>query len=172
MPTLPVYVQNKVPGLAMVGVVLSMYGLWQAFIRLPLGIFADWLGRRKVLIIIGIALSGLGAYIMGTAQGLLGLIVGRAITGLAAGTWVLLVVVFSGLFPSSETIRVTSMLSFVGAAGRVLATGATGSLTKWVGILSPSSWRLVLQRLPFCLYFPRKRNEDRIKPLLRETSGD
>jgi len=133
MPTLPTYVQSKSDNLALVGVVLSMYGLWQAIIRLPLGITADWLGRRKPFIIVGFALAGLGAWIMGVAKGVNGLIIGRAITGLAAGTWVPLVVVFSSLFPPHEAIRATAMLTFVGSVGRVLATGVTGSLNELGG---------------------------------------
>ncbi|MBC7315868.1 MAG: hypothetical protein H5T70_05570, partial [Chloroflexi bacterium] len=46
-PTLPTYVASKTDNLAMVGVVLSMYGLWQAVTRVPLGILSDWVGRRK-----------------------------------------------------------------------------------------------------------------------------
>jgi MFS family permease len=133
MPTLPTYVQSKSSNLALVGVVLSMYGLWQAIIRLPLGIAADWLGWRKPFLIFGFALVGLGAWIMGTAEGINGLIVGRAITGLAAGTWVPLVVVFSSLFPPDEAVRASAMLTFVGSTGRVLATLATGSLNELGG---------------------------------------
>jgi DHA1 family multidrug resistance protein-like MFS transporter len=133
VPTLPTYAQSKSDNLALVGVVLSMYGLWQAIIRLPLGIAADWLGRRKPFIIVGFALAGLGAWTMGAAEGVNGLIVGRAITGLAAGTWVLLVVVFSSLFPPHEVVRASAMLTFVGSMGRVLATGVTGSLNELGG---------------------------------------
>jgi MFS family permease len=133
MPTLPTYVQSKSDNLALVGVVLSMYGLWQAIIRLPLGITADWLGRRKPFIIVGFALVGLGAWIMGVAKGVNGLIIGRAITGLAAGTWVPLVVVFSSLFPPHEAVRASAMLTFVGSVGRVLATGVTSSLNELGG---------------------------------------
>jgi MFS family permease len=133
MPTLPTYAQSKSDNLALVGVVLSMYGLWQAIIRLPLGITADWLGRRKPFIIVGFALVGLGAWIMGVAKGVNGLIIGRAITGLAAGTWVPLVVVFSSLFPPHEAVRASAMLTFVGSVGRVLATGVTGSLNELGG---------------------------------------
>jgi MFS family permease len=57
VPTLPTYAQSKSDSLALVGVVLSMYGLWQAVIRLPLGIAADWLGWRKPFIIVGLALG-------------------------------------------------------------------------------------------------------------------
>ena len=133
VPTLPTYAQSRSDNLALVGVVLSMYGLWQAIIRLPLGIAADWLGWRKPFIIVGFALAGLGAWTMGVADGVNGLIVGRAITGLAAGTWVPLVVVFSSLFPSHEAVRASAMLTLVGSVGRVLATGVTGSLNELGG---------------------------------------
>jgi MFS family permease len=133
MPTLPTYAQSKGDNLALVGVVLSMYGLWQAIIRLPLGIAADWLGWRKPFIIVGLALAGLGAWAMGTAEGVNGLIIGRAITGLAAGTWVPLVVVFSSLFPPHEAVWASAMLTFVSSVGRVLATGVTGSLNELGG---------------------------------------
>jgi MFS family permease len=133
VPTLPVYAQSKAGDLALVGVVLSMYGLWQAVIRLPLGIAADWLGWRKPFIIAGFALAGLGAWVMGTAAHVQGLILGRAITGLAAGTWVPLVVVFSGLFPPEEAVRASALLTLVGSVGRMLATAVTGSLNELGG---------------------------------------
>jgi DHA1 family multidrug resistance protein-like MFS transporter len=133
VPTLPVYVQSKSDNLALVGVVLSMYGLWQAIIRLPLGITADWMGWRKPFIIGGLVLVGLGATIMGMATSVNGLIIGRSITGLAAGTWVPLIVVFSSLFPPEQAVRASAMLTLVGSVGRMLATGATGSLNQLGG---------------------------------------
>lgn len=136
-PTLPSYVESKADNLSMVGVVLSMYGLWQALIRLPLGIVSDWLGRRKPFIIGGFLVTALGALVMGLAQGVPGLLVGRAITGLAAGTWVPLVVVFSSLFPAEESVKASSMLTLVGTIGRVLATGVTGSLNNLGGFVLP-----------------------------------
>jgi MFS family permease len=104
---------------------------------LPLGVAADWLGWHKPLIIVGFSLSGLGALAMGLAEGVGTLGVGRAITGLAAGTWVPLVVAFSGLFPPHETVRATALLTFIGSVGRVLATAVTGSLNEWGGYALP-----------------------------------
>lgn len=128
VPTLGTYTATKTDNLALVGVVLSQYGLWQAIIRLPLGIAADWIGRRKPFIIVGFGLAGLGAWIMGMTDNVNGLILGRAVTGLAAGTWVPLVVVFSSLFPPREAVRASALLTLIGSVGRVLATGVTGSL--------------------------------------------
>jgi MFS family permease len=128
MPTLPTYAESKSDSLALVGVVLAQYGLWQAIARLPVGAAADWVGRRKPFIIVGFGLAGLGALAMGLAGGIDGLIVGRAITGLAAATWVPLVVVFSDLFPPREAVQASALLTFVGSAGRMIATGVTGWL--------------------------------------------
>lgn len=133
VPTLPVYIQVKVDNLSMVGVVLSMYGLWMAIIRLPLGIAADWAGWRKPFILAGFALTALGAWLLGTAEGVPGLITGRAITGLAAGTWVPLIVGFNSLFPREQTIRATALLVMIGSLGRMLATSATGFLNELGG---------------------------------------
>ena len=133
LPTLSTYAESKSQSLALVGTILAQYGLWQAIVRLPLGIAADWLGRRKPFIVAGLLLSGLGAYLMGTAGGAGGLLVGRAVTGLAAATWVPLTVIFSSFFPAGETVRATSILTVVGSLGRVLATGVTGSLNEWGG---------------------------------------
>ena len=133
VPTLPTYVQSKSENLALVGIVLAQYGLWQAIIRLPLGIAADWIGRRKPFLIMGMILAGLGAWLLGTAGSSSEMMVGRAITGLAAGTWVPLVVAFSSLFPPEEAIRASAILTFVGSAGRVAATSITGSLNAWQG---------------------------------------
>ena len=133
VPTLPTYVEMKTRNLAMVGVILSMYGLWQALIRLPLGIVSDWVGRRKPFVLGGLGLVALGAWLMGVSDGAMGLLIGRAITGLSAGTWVLLIVLFSGLFPSEESVRASSMLTLIGSVGRLLATGVTGTLNELGG---------------------------------------
>jgi len=114
-----------------------MYGLWQAIVRLPLGIAADWLGSRKPFIISGLILAGLGAWLMGSANDYAGLLVGRSVTGLAAAAWVPLVVSFSSLYPIEETVRATTILTFSNSTGRVLATGFTGTLNNWGGYTLP-----------------------------------
>ena len=127
-PTLPTYAKTMTADLALVGVILSMYGFWQMVIRLPVGIAADWLGRRKPFIIGGLILVGAGAVVMGFARGWEGLLVGRAITGLSAATWVPLVVIFSALVPAGETVKASALLTLVGLVGQVVATSATGWL--------------------------------------------
>jgi len=132
-PTLPTYAKTMTHDLALVGVILSMYGFWQMVIRLPVGIAADWLGRRKPFIVGGLILVGAGAMVMGFARGWEGLLVGRAITGLAAATWVPLVVIFSALFDPLEAVKASALLTVVGSVGRIIATSLTGWLNQRAG---------------------------------------
>jgi len=69
--------------------ILSMYGLWQAIIRLPLGIAA--IGLESGAIYPGRIWPGrIGGWMMGTSQDVSGLLIGRAVTGLSAGDLVVL----------------------------------------------------------------------------------
>lgn len=137
LPTLPTYVQLKTGNLATVGVVLSMYGMFQALVRLPLGIAADWLGWRKPFAIAGLALAGLGAWLLVSADSAASLAVGRAITGASAGAWVVIVVAFSALFPPQEAVRASSLLMIFNSLGRIIATSSAGVLTDLGGYAAP-----------------------------------
>lgn len=128
VPTLPAYAATLTPDLALIGTILSMYGLWQALARLPMGIASDWVGWRKPFIILGLLMCAGGALLMGTAGNPQSLLYGRAITGLGAATWVPLTVVFSALYPPEQAVRATTTLTLMSAIARLLATGANASL--------------------------------------------
>ena len=132
-PTLPNYIKTLTNDLAMTGVILGMYGLFGTVIRLPLGIAADWLGRGKSLFFVGIVLEGVAAWLMGTAQDANMLMVGRAISGLAAAAWVVVVVSFSNMFPKEEAVRATVILTMIPSFGRLLGSLCTGWLNELGG---------------------------------------
>jgi MFS family permease len=160
MSTLSVYVQSKVNNLAVTGSILSMYGLWQMIVRLPIGIGADWLGRRKPFIIVGMLLVGAGAWVLGSAGTTGGLFLGRAITGLAAGTWVPLVVVFSSLFKPNESVKAAAMLTMVASAGKIVATLSNGFINSASGGYSLAfelAAGLALAAMVVMLFFPEQR---------------
>ena len=137
VPTLSTYVQTKSPNLAIVGVILSMYGLAQVVVRIPLGMAADGLGRRKPFVLAGLVLAALGAWLLNISSETTGLICGRALTGLAAGAWVPLIVAFSSLFPARDAVRATTIITLASSVGRVAATGITGILNDWGGYALP-----------------------------------
>jgi MFS family permease len=128
VPALPAYVAGRTTSLTAVGVVLSMYGLWMAVLRMPLGIITDATGRNKPYLIGGVVLAGLGAAVMLMGRSVVPLAVGRALTGLSAAAWVPLMVVFAGFFPPEKTVFATSLASFASSLGQMIGTSSTGFL--------------------------------------------
>ena len=137
VPTLPNYIKLKTAQLATVGMVLSMYGLWQVFARIPIGVAGDYMGRGKPLIVSGIFVGVVGAIIISMGNSIFVLAAGRALTGLSASTWVLLVAVFSSFFDENKAILASSMLTFAASFGRLVATASTGFLNKTGGYTLP-----------------------------------
>ncbi len=133
VPTLPGYVAARTSSLTAVGVVLSMYGLWMAFLRMPLGVITDATGRYKPYLIAGVLLAGIGALVMAAGKSVGMLAVGRALTGVSAAVWVPLMVVFAGFFPPQKTIFATSLLSLASSLGQMIGTGSTGFVEAWGG---------------------------------------
>lgn len=170
VPTLPVYAQSKTSDLALVGIVLAQYGLWQAIVRFPLGIASDWLGKRRPFIFLGFLLASLGAWLMGSASGIQGILLGRAVTGLAAASWVILVVAFSSLFPPHEAVRAAALLSLVNSASRMLATGLTGELNNLGGFGLAFTLAAFAALLAAMVYLPVKEEPlERKSPSLQGT---
>lgn len=133
VPTLPEYVRLRTTSLAAVGIVLSMYGLWQALVRFPLGIAVDKTGRGRLFLILGFLAGACGALVVAFGRSLGVLTLGRALAGIGAGTWVPLTVVFTALFPARQAVVATSLLTFSGSFGRMIATSLTGFLNNLGG---------------------------------------
>jgi DHA1 family multidrug resistance protein-like MFS transporter len=130
VPTLPTYVKARSSQLSTVGLVLSMYGLFMAAARLPMGILGDVLGWGKPLIAVGVLFAAAGAFVMGRGSSLGALAAGRALTGVSAGTWVILTGVFSSFFAFDQAIYASSLLFFAASFGRMISTSLTGSLNR------------------------------------------
>lgn len=135
VPVLPLYVQNKTTNLQLMGLALSIYGLGHIVVRIPVGIIVGKLGRNKPLIFIGLFLVALGAIVMGFSSNIGQLILGRGITGLAAGTWVPLVLLFNKSFPVKDQVKSTALITFVSAAARFSASGLSTLLINYGGFL-------------------------------------
>lgn len=130
LPTLPTYINGKVNDLAIVGAVLSMFGLWQAIGRLPVGICADWVNWYKPFIIGCLIMTGTGAWILGHASDSGALFLGRTLTGLGASAWPVLVAGFSNFFPSHKTVRASATLTLICNIARMTSSGVTGTLNE------------------------------------------
>ena len=92
-----------------------------------------------------------------------GLGVGRAITGLAAGTWVPLTVIFSSLFPPQEAVRATAILTAVNSLSRMAASGTNGWLNGLGGYSLPFFVAIAIAMVAILVVLPAR--EERIPPV-------
>ncbi|HUW41615.1 MAG TPA: MFS transporter [Rectinemataceae bacterium] len=126
IPILPAFVAGRTSTLAAVGIVLAMYGLCTAILRMPMGIAADATGRSRPFIVLGALMAGAGAVVIVAGRSLGTLALGRAFTGVAAAAWVPMMAVFAGYFAPRQAIFATSLLSLASSLGQMIGTGSTG----------------------------------------------
>ena len=81
---LPLFAKELDPSGLLVGLVSSAWFISRIFTELPSGILADRFGKRKLLVG-GLALSAVGAFLCSTADVIHVLIVGRTLWGLGTG---------------------------------------------------------------------------------------
>ncbi len=68
---------------ALIGLAIGIYGLAQAILQIPVGLWADRI-NRKLLIIIGLILFAIGGAVAALSHTIWGVIIGRAIQGAGA----------------------------------------------------------------------------------------
>lgn len=68
---------------ALIGLAIGIYGLAQAILQIPVGLWADRI-NRKLLIIIGLILFAIGGAVAAMSHSIWGVILGRAIQGAGA----------------------------------------------------------------------------------------
>ena len=84
LPVLALFAQDYQGATAsLVGVAIGVYGLTQACLQLPFGVWSDRIGRKPV-IVIGLALFSLGSALAAVADDIWLLILGRALQGAGA----------------------------------------------------------------------------------------
>lgn len=67
----------------LIGVAIGIYGLTQALLQIPFGLWSDRIGRKPV-IMIGLAIFAIGSVIAAMADSIVMIIIGRAIQGAGA----------------------------------------------------------------------------------------
>ena len=128
VPILPAHAEAMGANLVMVGGVIASYAIAQLLLRLPVGAWADHVGRRKPFVLGGLLFASAGAGIMAVAPDSWSLFAGRAVTGIAAATWVVSSVFFASYFTEERTARGIGIISFVNNGAMVTATSMGGLL--------------------------------------------
>ncbi len=137
VPILSPYVEHLGGSLFMIGLVIGSYGFTQLLVRIPLGIWSDRIGKRKVFIIAGIAcaiLSCLGMALTTNVWVVLGL---RSLAGVAAASWVAFTVLFASYYEPDDAPQAMGIISFYTSIGQMAATTLGGFLAEYKGWNAP-----------------------------------
>ncbi len=114
------------------GLALGIYGLTQALLQIPFGMLSDRIGRKPV-IFAGLGIFALGSVVAASADGIHGIIIGRALQGSGAIASALMALAAD---LSREEHR-TKMMALIGASIGVAfaASMVLGPvINEWIGI--------------------------------------
>lgn len=134
LPVFSVYAR-QIPGgdnALLVGLAMGVYGLTQCFGQIPFGMASDKYGRKRI-IVIGLVLFAVGAFIAAAAQDIIWVIVGRAIQGSGA----ISAAITAFVADSTRDEHRTKAMAMVGASIGVtfaLSLVASPLLFAWVGM--------------------------------------
>tara|TARA_B100001123_G_scaffold184963_1_gene211748 strand:+ start:5416 stop:6633 length:1218 start_codon:yes stop_codon:yes gene_type:complete len=137
VPILAPYAEYQGGSLALVGLVVSAYGLAQLLLRIPVGLFSDRLGRRKPFLALGFTASIVACIWFVYAPTPWSMVGARFVSGISACAWVAFTVLFSSYFPSSHTTRAMGYITFCNTLSVMGATFLGGQIAESFGWLAP-----------------------------------
>ena len=117
------------------GLLTSVYFLTFASLQIPIGVFLDRFGPRRVNATL-LVLAAFGAFIFSRAESFQGLLLGRVFIGFGVAACLMSSIkIFSLWFPKEKLPEMTGRIMFVGGLGAISATAPVEYL------LSFSGWR-------------------------------
>jgi MFS family permease len=116
----------------LIGEALGIYGLTQGLLQIPFGLLSDRLGR-KVMIVAGLALFGIGSAVAAVSTSIGGVIIGRALQGAGAVGSVILALVADLTSEESRTAAM-AMVGITIGASFIVALLAGPLVANFIGV--------------------------------------
>lgn len=133
LPVLALFAQDyQGASASLVGIAIGVYGLTQACLQLPFGVWSDRIGRKPV-IIIGLALFSLGSAVAAMADNIWLLILGRALQGAGAIASTLMALMTDLTREENRTKAMASIGASIGLSF-TLAMVVGPLLAGWMGL--------------------------------------
>ena len=133
VPILPLHAEELGASLSMIGLIVSSYAIAQVTLRIPIGVAADAIGRRKPFATAALACCGLGAFGLAMAEDPWSLFGARAITGIGAAGWVAVSVLYNSYFPRQQLPRAVAQIMAINAIALVVSALAGGLVAEFLG---------------------------------------
>jgi MFS family permease len=133
VPFLPLRAAELGASNTMIGLVIAGFAVGQVVLRLPIGIGADLIGRRKPFAVGSLVLATVGGLGLALAPNTAMLFAARLLTGASVAGWVAITVLFSSYYSPDNTAKAMSRIMTVWAAGLVLGTFSGGIVAELFG---------------------------------------
>lgn len=137
MPILTPYAESMGASLSMIGLILGSYGFTQMLIRIPLGIYSDRIGRRKVFVVLGVACSTISCIGLGIASTPWLALLFRGLAGVAAAAWVVFTVMYASFYPPEHSGKAMAVIMFYTSVGQLVASTLGGFAADAFGYKAP-----------------------------------
>ena len=134
VPFLPLRAAELGASNTMIGAVIAGFAVGQVVLRLPIGIGADLIGRRKPFAVDSLVLATVGGLGLALAPNTAALLAARLLTGASVAGWVAITVLFSSYYSPDNTAKAMSRIMTVWAAGLVLGTFSGGVVADFWGV--------------------------------------
>jgi len=124
----------------LIGEALGIYGLTQGLLQIPFGLLSDKIGR-KVMIVLGLVLFGIGSAVAALSASIGGVIIGRALQGSGAVGSVILALV-ADLTKEENRTKAMALVGVTIGASFMIALVAGPIIANFVGV-SGIFWLMV-----------------------------
>lgn len=133
VPILPLHAQAKGASLTMVGAVVASYAIAQLLLRIPIGVGADLIGKRKPFAVGGVLVCGAGGLGLALAPDPWTLFAARTVTGIGAAAWVAISVLYASYWKAERAPMAMATVMALTQLAQVLATLTGGVLADHFG---------------------------------------
>ncbi len=133
-PILSVYTQSLSASFTTVGMVVGAYGFVQMWLRIPLGIWSDRLGRRLPFLYAGHFFNLVGCLGLAMAPTPMYLVIFRGVLGISAATWVAFTVLFASYFPPDQSPRAMGVVTAINGISLIIVNGLGGQIAQMWGM--------------------------------------
>jgi MFS family permease len=156
IPQLTKYASQIGASMQTIGLISGAYGLSQVLLRVPLGLYSDYLGKRKIFVLTGVSMTVVSPLLVLVAPSPETLIVARFFSGVAAATWVNITVMFSEYFKSTESTKAIGIINSTNRFGQLTAFIAGGIVVAVFSIRAAFGLSVAMGTLALLMAFKLK----------------
>ena len=115
------YLESTGTSSGLIGLIVGAYGVTQVLLRVPVGVFADKIGRHKKIILAGCGFSFLACFLRSVFCNAHGFFAANLCGGIAAGMWISFFVFYTSKFSDAHQQIATSRVMIFFNGGMLLA---------------------------------------------------